>query len=180
MATCLLWPAEPRRHPIDSHRSVLKVRVYKGGVLSAFGHDHEIAALVASGSVDTFSRHVELRVSAATMDVVDPDTSPHDRSEIRNTMLGPDVLDIVRFPQILFGSTAVAQLAPGLWQVQGNLTLHGQTKPLTLEVKESGGRFSGHVLLKYTDFGIKPIRVAAGAVRVKEVVRIEFDIRLAS
>jgi polyisoprenoid-binding protein YceI len=62
--------------------------------------------------------------------------------------------------------------------VHGTLTLHGQTQPVTVEVKENSGHFAGHALLKLTDFGIKPIRIAGGTVKVKDEIRIEFDIQL--
>ena len=46
-------------------------------------------------------------------------------------------------------------------------------------VREAGGHYVGNARLKQTDFGIKPIKVGGGAVRVKDEVRIEFDIQLA-
>jgi hypothetical protein len=40
------------QRPIDIAKSVMTVRVFKGGLFSAFGHDHEIAAPLASGMVN--------------------------------------------------------------------------------------------------------------------------------
>ncbi len=48
--------------PIDAAHSTMTVHVFKTGALSAFGHDHEITAPVAEGSVDAGARKVELRV----------------------------------------------------------------------------------------------------------------------
>ena len=49
-----LWTAVAGAQPrqIDTQNSTLTVRVYKAGLLSAFGHDHEIGAVVARGSAD--------------------------------------------------------------------------------------------------------------------------------
>jgi polyisoprenoid-binding protein YceI len=157
----------------------MTVRVYKAGVLSAFGHDHEIAAPIAGGKVDSAAHTVELHTNASALRVRDPKVSEKDRDEIQTTMLGPDVLDAGRFPEIVFRSTAVEPMGTGSWKVQGTLTLHGQTQPVTAEVRETAGRYVGNSLFKLTDFGIKPVRIAGGAVKVKDEIRIEFDIQLA-
>src|SRR5690242_4257392 len=78
---------------IDLEKSVMTVRVYKAGVFSAFGHDHQISAAVTGGTVDVSARRVELQVKAAALQVKDPDTSEKDRAQIQSTMLGPEVLD---------------------------------------------------------------------------------------
>jgi polyisoprenoid-binding protein YceI len=111
--------------------------------------------------------------------VRDPKVSEKDRGEIEKTMLGPEVLDAGRYPEIVFRSTAAEPTGTGSWKVQGTLTLHGQTQPVTAEVRENAGRYEGNSLLKLADFGIKPVRIAGGAVKVKDEIRIEFDIQLA-
>jgi polyisoprenoid-binding protein YceI len=63
--------------------------------------------------------------------------------------------------------------------VEGKLTLHGETRPVSVEVRESEGRYMGTARLKQSDFGIKPVKVAGGTVRVKDEVKIEFAIQLA-
>ncbi|HMC62452.1 MAG TPA: YceI family protein [Candidatus Solibacter sp.] len=177
--SCLAWPAKAEQHTIDTAKSVMTVRVYKAGVLSAFGHDHEIAASIAGGKVDSAAHTVELHTNASALRVRDPKASEKDRDEIQKTMLGPDVLDAGRYPEIVFRSTAAEPMGTGSWKVQGTLTLHGQTQPVTVEVRETAGRYVGNSLLKLADFGIKPVRIAGGAVKVKDEVRIEFDIQLA-
>lgn len=177
--SCLGWTAKAQQHAIDTVKSVMTVRVYKAGVLSAFGHDHEIAAPIAGGKVDSAAHTVELHANAGGLRVRDPKASEKDRDEIQKTMLGPDVLDAGRYPEIVFRSTAAEPMGKGSWKVQGTLTLHGQTQPVTAEVHETAGRYEGNSLLKLADFGIKPVRIAGGAVKVKDEIRIEFDIQLA-
>jgi polyisoprenoid-binding protein YceI len=171
-----MW-AEPRA--IDTGRSSMTVRVYKGGVLSAFGHDHEISAPIASGKADPEGKTVELHVKAGTLRVQDAKASEKDRAEIQKTMLGPEVLNVESHPEIMFRSTSVESAGSGAWTVRGNLALHGETKPVTVEVREKEGHYVGSAVLKQTDFGIKPVRVAGGTVKVKDQIRIEFDIQLA-
>jgi polyisoprenoid-binding protein YceI len=164
---------------IDTRTSVMTVRVYKSGLLSAFGHDHEIAAPIASGTVDTGAQRADLHVDAGALRVRDPNVSEKDRAEIQKTMLGPEVLDSEHFREIVFRSSAVETAGAGSWKMHGTLTLHGQNRPVTVEVTEKGGHYVGHALLKQTEFGIAPIKVAGGTIRVKDEIRIEFDIQLA-
>jgi polyisoprenoid-binding protein YceI len=177
----LVWTAaaSAEQHAIDTQKSVMTVRVYKAGAFSAFAHDHEIAAPIAGGSADTAARHVELRTNAGALRVSDKKGSEKDHDEIQQTMLGPEVLDAKRYPEIVFRSTSVEPAGQGSWSVHGTLALHGQTRPVTVTVSEKAGHYVGSSLLKQTDFGIKPVKIAGGAVRVKDEIRIEFDVQLA-
>lgn len=180
-AATLTWAAagSAEQRAIDIGKSVMTVRVYKAGFLSALGHDHQIAVPIASGAVDTSARQVELRANAAAMKVQDQKVSDTDGAEIERTMLGPEVLDSGRFPEIVFRSTVAQPAGPDSWRVEGNLTLHGQTRPVGVEVRETGGHYVGSASFKQSEFDIKPVKVAGGSIRVKDEVRIEFDIQLA-
>jgi polyisoprenoid-binding protein YceI len=171
--------ASAQQRAIDTGKSVMIVRVYKAGFLSVLGHNHEIAAPIAGGKVDVTARQVELHATLGAMQVRDPGVSVENRTEIRKTMLGPEVLDTEHHPETIFQSTAAEPKGAGSWRLQGELTLHGQTRPVLVEVREVDGHYVGTSHLKQTDFGIKPVKVAGGAVRVKDEVQIEFDIQLA-
>jgi polyisoprenoid-binding protein YceI len=171
--------ASAQQQAIDPEKSTMTVRVFKAGILSALGHDHEIAAPIAGGTVDTGAHSVELRVNASALRVRDAHASDKDLTQIQGTMLGPEVLDAGKYPGIAFRSTGAEPMAAAAWRVRGNLTLHGQTRPVQVEVREEGGHFIGSSRFKQTDFGIKPVKVAGGSIRVKDEVRIEFDIQLA-
>ncbi len=167
------------QHRIDPARSTVTVRVYKAGLLSAFGHEHQISAPIDSGDVDPAAHKVELRFRTAELQVEDPGTSESERKVIRQTMLSPDVLDASRYTEIGFRSaTAEAAGIPAAWKVHGELTLHGETHPVVVDVREEKGYYQGTALFKQTTFGIKPVKIAGGAVRVKDEVRIEFKIQL--
>jgi polyisoprenoid-binding protein YceI len=164
---------------IDTRTSVMTVRVYKAGLLSVLGHDHEIAAPIARGTVDTGAQQAELQVDADALRVRDPNVSEKDRGEIQKTMLGREVLDSEHHREIVFRSTSAEPAGTGSWKMHGTVTLHGQSRPVIVEVSEKAGHYVGHALLKQTDFGITPIKVAGGTIRVKDEIRIEFDIQLA-
>jgi polyisoprenoid-binding protein YceI len=121
---------------------------------------------------------VELRVDARALRVRDSDASEKDRGAIQATMLGPEVLDSEQYREIEFKSSAVEVLGATHWRVQGTLTLRDRTRPVTVDVEENAGHYTGHATLKQTDFGIKPVKVAGGTVKVKDEVGVEFDIQL--
>jgi polyisoprenoid-binding protein YceI len=170
-----LWAASTPGE-IDTQKSVMTVRVFKSGMFSAFGHDHEISAPIEDGKFSETDRSVDLTVDARQMRVRDKDVSDKDRAEIQENMAGPKVLDSGQFPEIRFRSTVVEPAGNGRWVVSGNLTLHGQTRPVRLEVHAQNGHYQGSAQLKQRDFGIEPISVGGGAVKVKNELRVEFDI----
>lgn len=164
---------------IDTARSVLTVRVYKTGLFSAFAHDHEVRAPIQNGTIDEEQNSVEFAVDARTLKVLDPKASESERSDIQRTMLGPKVLDSEKFAEIRFHSTSIGEIGEGKWTVRGELTLHGQTHPVKVEVEGReghDGHYTGSVQLRQTEFGITPVSIAGGSVKVKDEVRVEFEI----
>ena len=156
----------------------MTVFVGKAGAFSAFGHEHEVSAPIASGTVDPDARRVEFTVRTASMKVLDPKTSDKDREETQKNMTGPEVLEVEKYPEIRFRSVT-AERSGDSWTVKGELTIHGQTQPVSVSVKEQNGHYTGSAKIKQTDFGIKPIKAAGGTVKVKDELRIDFDIQLA-
>ena len=179
-ATLMCVPCvSAQQHDIDTQKSTLTIYVGKTGAFSGLGHDHEVRAPIHSGTADTGSHPgVEVRVDARALRVIDRDSSEKDRADVRKTMLGPEVLDSERHQEIVFKSIAAESVGQGKWTLRGNLTLHGQTRPVTVHVTLKDGRYTGEALVKQTDFGIKPPGKAG--VRAKDEVRIEFDVQLAS
>ena len=88
------------------------------------------------------------------------------------------MLDSEHHQEIVFKSTAAEAGGHEAWTLHGNLTLRGQTRPVTVHVTLKDGRYTGEAIVKQTDFGIRPPGKAG--VRAKDEVRIEFDVRLAS
>lgn len=167
-----------QQHEIDTQKSTLTIHVGKAGVFSALGHEHEVRAPIHSGTADTGSHPaVEVHVNARELRVVGKDEPEKDRAEVQKTMLGPKVLDSERYQEIVFKSTTVEPAGPGRWTLHGNLTLRGQTRPLTVQVTLKDGRYTGAAIVKQTDFGIKPPGKAG--VKAKDEVRIGFEVQLA-
>ena len=166
--------------PIDAQQSHLTVRVEKTGLLAAMAHNHNISAPILRGRLDRSIRSsVSFEVNAAALRVTDTDISDSDRSEMQKRMLGPEVLDVTQYPVIHFVSDRVESTGPASWRVFGRLTLHGQTKPVVLEARLQNGHYRGTATISQSNFGVPPIKVAGGTIRVKDEVQIEYDIVLA-
>lgn len=78
-----------------------------------------------------------------------------------------DILDAEKFPKLTFKSTSISKIADKKYKLVGDLTFHGVTKPVTLEVvynatitnpqskkQVAGFRITGS--FKRSDFGIAP------------------------
>jgi polyisoprenoid-binding protein YceI len=91
-------------------------------------------------------------------------------------LMGKEFFDAVKFPAITFRSTGVQLTGPHAAKVTGALTLHGVTKPVTLDVTYNGGYpanamdpggarigFSAHGVLKRSAFGMGYGVPAAGS-----------------
>jgi polyisoprenoid-binding protein YceI len=161
--------------PIDVANSKLIVHVSKAGLFSAFGDNHEVAAPISAGSVDEGAKKVTFIIDAARLRALDPHLGADKREQVQQRMLGPDVLDVSRYPHIGFESTTVTRTNDG-WNVDGQLSLHGHTRPILLNVREEKGHYIGACTIKQRDFGITPVSVGGGAVRVKDELKIDFDI----
>ena len=92
-------------------------------------------------------------------------------------MVGPQVLDVSKYPTIVFRSTQIRANDPNHWTVHGDLTLHGQTHPIDVDVtRASANGFDGSAVVRQTAFGITPIKIAGGTVRVKDDVKVSFAV----
>jgi YceI-like domain len=162
---------------IDVNKSSLKIRVFKSGAFSAFAHDHEIQAPIDEGKIDSSaSPSVQLRVESRKMRVLDPEIAVDKRAEIQHTMEGTTVLDVAHFPEISYHSTKITKTGEAHWEVHGDLNLHGKNQPVVVVVSLEGGHYRGSATFKQSTFGITPISIGGGTVKVKDEVKIEFDI----
>lgn len=179
MSLMCVLSVSAQQHSLDTQKSSLTIHVAKTGIFSGLGHEHEVHASIHSGTADIGSHPaVEIHVDARSLRVIDKGESEKDRAEVQKTMLRPEVLDSEHHQEIVFKSMVAEPAGQGRWTLRGNLTLRGQTRPVTVTVTLKDGRYTGETIVKQTDFEIKPPGKAG--IRAKDEVRIEFDVRLAS
>jgi len=163
--------------PIDVGASSVTVHVFKSGLFSAFADNHVVNAPIASGRIsDDSPAAISFSIRTGDLRVLDPGLAPAHRAEVQARMLSADVLDASTFPEITFASTKILPTGPDKWQVTGQLTLHGHVQTIAFAVARASGKYRGQVALKQHDFGIEPIKIAGGTVRVKDEVTIQFEI----
>jgi polyisoprenoid-binding protein YceI len=191
--TLLLAPlavgAQGDAYSIDSQQSKLEIHVSKEGAFKVFGHDHLIAAKQVSGQAQFDPQKigqssVHLQIPAKSITVMDPGESEKDRREVQGTMEGDKVLDVAKFPEITFASSKVsaAKKTSDGWELTlaGKLNLHGVEKPVSLPLHvhtdSNELRGQGELSILQTDYGITPVKVGGGAVKVKDMLKITFNI----
>ena len=173
---CTLATTAQQRN-VDTEKSALTIHVGKTGIFSGLGHEHEVRAPIHAGTAELGAHPVvELHIDARALQVIDKDASDQERSEVQETMLGPEVLDSKNHPDIVFKSTAVESAGQNRWTLRGNLTLRGQTRPITVQVAHDNNRYTGEAAVKQTDFAIKPPGKAG--IRAKDELKIQFNIQL--
>jgi polyisoprenoid-binding protein YceI len=164
-----------------------KVYADAGGLFGMFAHDHVIEAGKIEGCAAVEPQNlsqssVKLTFASAGLRVLDPKESADDRAKVQKTM-ETEVLRVSDYPSITFESTGVAAEAAGRYRVTGNLTIRGKTQPVTIPVTvahldDGTYRVTGASKFKQTAFGIQPIRLVGGTIRVKDEVRTEFELFL--
>ena len=75
--------------------------------------------------------HVEVEIGVASLSTGNDDRDAHLKSG--------DFFDVEHYPTITFASTAVKPLRDNTWELVGDLTVHGTTRPVTLQVDFDGG-----------------------------------------
>ncbi|MBO0860050.1 MAG: YceI family protein [Chloracidobacterium sp.] len=175
------------RYRVDASRSRLIEKAFAKGLLSAFGHNPRLAVrnLAGEAEFNPAEPHVAWTRMTAFADslVVIDEMSEKDRREIERTTR-EELLEAARYPQIVFQSSTVTsrQASEGRYDMKiiGDLSLCGMTRRLAIdariELEENELRAQGGFLLRLTDFNIRPISVAGGMLKLKDEVRLSFEI----
>jgi polyisoprenoid-binding protein YceI len=119
----------------------------------------------------------------ATIDTTSIDTRNAKRDD---HVRGPDFLDTARFPTMTFRSSKIEPAGDDRWKITGDLTLHGVTKPVVLDVtataprKDPWGKLRAGAQATTTinrqDFGVRyNSALEGGGVVVGDEVTITID-----
>jgi polyisoprenoid-binding protein YceI len=172
------------RHEFGPGSGLLLVRTGRTGLGRRAGHDLTIEATRWSAealvdAADPAGSAVSAEIDVASLAVregtggVKPLTDS-DRAEIGRTMR-EEILDAASHPSITFRSTKVAG-SPESFTVEGDLTIMGRARPVTVHAEVADGRLRGHATVAQTNWGIKPYSAFFGALRLADEVRVEFDL----
>jgi polyisoprenoid-binding protein YceI len=173
---------------LDAGESDFTVQAFATGLLAGFGHNPTIGIRDFVGEAQftlgaPAAAALRLVVNVKSLAVLD-DVKEKDRQEIERTMLN-DVLEASLIPEIIFRSTNITltRIVEGRYKARiiGDLTLHGVTRnglwimaQLTLDGDKL--RAQGDFTLRQTDYKIKLVSVAAGALKLKDELKFSFDL----
>jgi polyisoprenoid-binding protein YceI len=143
------------------------------------GHFTKWTADLAFDPANPAASSVSVTMDAGSIDTREAQRDGHLKS--------PDFLDAEKYPQITFKSTKVEKAGDKKFAVTGDLTIHGTTKPVKLDVEELGGgkdpwgnqrvAFAAKARVDRGDFGLKWNQaLETGGVLVGEHIDIEIDV----
>ena len=124
-ASTLAW-AEVETWNIDPNHTAAQFSVRHMGISTVRG-----AFTKVSGTVQYDPAAPDKTVAEATIDAASIDTRVERRD---NDLRGPNYFDVPKYPTITFKSKRVETAGDGKYKVIGDLTIHGVTKEVTLDV----------------------------------------------
>ena len=148
---------------VDPVHSFVLFSVQHLGIANTYGRFNDISGTVVFDKDNPSKSSVELSVQVESLDT---HNSIRDRS-----VKSPDFFDAKQFPTMTFKSTKV-EGSGDMLKVSGDLTIHGVTKPLTVDFRKGGegkgvfGEMRGggetHFTIRRSDFGMNFQQGAVG------------------
>jgi polyisoprenoid-binding protein YceI len=175
------------RYIIEAMGSTFTARAFVTGLFASFGHSPTIAipdfegeAVLNPDVIETSS--LRIVIHAASLNATN-DIPGKDREEV-NRRMHEEVLESDYFSQIVYECSGVSASKIGdgqYWMVLGGkLTLHGVTRalPVSARVAVNGDvlRATGDLSIRQSDFQLRPVSAGAGTIRLKDEIRLSFDI----
>ena len=168
----------------DASSAECWVFTFKEGLLSPVAHDLRLrvgsfsievaegaGSVVASFDLGSLSVDTPMRDGAPNPSAL----SAADKLKIAG-QIREDVLDSARHPVATFRSSSVVARADGGYDLTGELTLHGVTKPLSARTTLVSGRQQLDLNLHQPDFGITPYRAMLGTLKIRADVQIRVTV----
>ncbi len=188
--------------------ALLSVLLLVGGSLIASENADHLYKIDASHSEATFKvRHLgiswvtgrfdklsgefvynpEALAESKVMAAIEASSVDTDVQQRDDHLRSPDFFDVAQFPEIRFESREIRPGSDGKFQIAGDLTIHGVTRPVVLDaelggtVKDPWGNqraaFSASTEINRKDFGLTWNKaLEAGGLLVGEDIKIEISV----
>ena len=165
---------------IDPAHSTVGAVAQHMGISSVRGRFTEFSGRIVVAPDDVAHSRVDVVIAAASIDTGNAMRDGHLRSA--------DFLDVARFEHITYRSSGLTPTAADRWTVHGELALHGQARPVDLDLTYLGtgsdpwggtrAAFRATAELHRDDFAIRfNEMVAAGVALVGTTLRVELDVQ---
>ena len=183
-------------YDVVATESQVRVLVYRAGTFARLGHNHVVSSAQFDGEVHyrptaPQQTNFRLRFPVQALVVDDPQqraaagaafSAALDQDAARATrdnMLGAEVLDARRYPDVQVRSEAVTGEPPEL-RVRVSVQIRDVRRELEVpvRVRHAADRLqvAGSVRFAQSEFGIEPLRIFLGAVSVQDEIEVEFDL----
>ncbi|WP_242393943.1 YceI family protein [Anaeromyxobacter oryzisoli] len=172
--------AAPAAWNLDPSHSTAGFAVKHLVISTVRGEFRTFSGIVKLDDADVTKSTVE-----ATIDVNSLDTRVADRDA---HLKSPDFFDVAKYPTITFRSTKVARAGRGALKVTGDLSMHGVTKPVTLDVVpsaevkgmygETRRGFSAKTRINRQAFGLTWNKLVEAGPAVGDEVTIDLDLEV--
>jgi len=170
--TTTTWTLDPAHTLVEFAAKHLMITTVKGRFTDVSGTIH-------MDETDPSASSVEAVIKAASIDTRTDQRDAHLKSA--------DFLEVERFPEITFRSTKLERVGDAHYRVTGDLTIHGVTKPVVLDVSDEGrtkdpwggerAGFSATTRIDRRDFGLTWNQVVeSGGVLVGNEIRITLEV----
>ncbi|CAN7324839.1 YceI family protein [Phenylobacterium sp. LjRoot164] len=155
--------APPGEYKLDNTHASVTFRVNHLGLSRYTARFTDIAGKLNFDPANPAAMTVEATVDPKSLET----DFPLDEPDFDAELAGPKWLDAGKFPTIAFKSTKVELTGANTAKVTGDFTLHGVTRPLTLDVTFNGGYAAG---------GMDPSGARIGFSAKGEIKRSDFGI----
>jgi polyisoprenoid-binding protein YceI len=115
---------------VDTAHTYILFRVKHLNVGHSYGRLNGATGEFVLDDASPANSRIEMQVMAKGVDTYDAKRDKHLES--------PDFFDVEQHPLITFKSTSVKQLETDLYEITGDLTLLGKTRPITVQARQTG------------------------------------------
>jgi len=188
-------PAASNEFRVDSDASWLRVLAYPDGPLRRFGHHHVISHHGISGAVMLAANPIESKITlefdVSEFVVDDPElralegkdfdkeVSDKDIAGTGANMLGEKLLQAEQFPTIQIQSKAIDGSMPDV-NIVTTVVVTGMEQtvsfPARIELSDDSFIASGQLEITHGELGLSPFTAAGGALSVRDLLVLKYEI----
>ncbi|HEY4409025.1 MAG TPA: YceI family protein [Acidimicrobiia bacterium] len=177
---------KPGTYQLGPADGTLQVRTGRQGMASKVGHDLTLEAsnwrATVTVDADAGQSQVQATVEPRSLEVIAATGGAKPVSDKDKRDIVKNIAGLLGNGSITFQSTQVMVRNDTTVAVAGNLSIAGQSRQVTLDLQlaPDGGaaRLKGRVPIVQSSFGIRPFTAMMGALKVKDEVEVDLDVRL--
>jgi polyisoprenoid-binding protein YceI len=174
--------AQPASYTIDPMHGTISFEITHLGISKVHGRFNKFGGKIREDAEDVGKSSVEFTAQVDSLDTALAMRDEH--------LEGSEFFDVARYPEMTFKSTRVARAGDG-YVVTGDLTIKGQTKPVSIPFKHYGplslkgvgdestrvGIIAEPITIKRSDFGVgKDIRLPDGTEGASDEVTVRISL----